>query len=257
MKQLFSLPALLLVLAIGTAGAIVLGYYVKQNPDVLARAETAADKPQTAAPTGPLNFSPRITWNIKPEAIAEGRVRMAYQVEASAPITSIRVRLTPIVRVAGVGISEDVIDVPLYSFGRKNINWDGHMDLTKSLLAGSPVTMRVEVTDKDQRAGISEEFSVTIPERSFANPVAKSIYDLRKTLREDPSKRLEVLRALATVLQQRDHFKGQNLMLLTLRSAAVRIALDKSDDGLMSALNLLWHAAILFEENTVRVAVKF
>ncbi len=80
--------------------------------------------------------------------------------------------------------------------------------------------------------------------------MAQALYTLRKGLQQDPNtRRNDALRALAGLLQQRGNFDNQDLTLLTLRSAAVRIALDNTDEGLQSALDLLWHAALLFEEN--------
>lgn len=253
MKKNLSLPALLLSLGIGLGAALALAYFMRDGHELMATVEQKAG--QASQQVAAFNAPPRITWIVKPETVAEGRVRLSYRIDASAPLTSVRLRLTPIIKAPGLGVEKDVVDVNLFGSERKTVNWDGHMDLTGSLLAGSPATLCIEATDKDRRVATSEEFSVTLPERHFANPMAKSIYDLRKSLMADPQKRLDVLRGLAGVLQQRENFKDQSLTLLTLRSAAVRIALDKSDDGLRSALDLLWHAALLFEENTVRVAI--
>ena len=60
----------------------------------------------------------------------------------------------------------------------------------------------------------------------------------------------KVLKTLAALLGQPVLFTDQDLTLLTLRSAAVRIALDTSPDGMKTSLDLLWHAALLFEENS-------
>jgi len=110
--------------------------------------------------------------------------------------------------------------------------------------------VQIIAQDNDKREGSSETVSITLPEHTFHHPVAKTIYSLRKGLREDPqNKRLETLRSLAVLLQQRNNFEKNELTLLTLRSAAVRIALDKTNDGLRTALDLLWHAAVLFEDS--------
>jgi Domain of unknown function (DUF4175) len=205
---------------------------------------------QEVAKPDPTLAPPVISWVTQPQSSAQSRIAMAFKVGASAPLRSVKVSITPVVKLPGLDIDKEVMDVPTYFIGRKSLDWDGQLDLTGSLLAGSPVVLQILAQDSDKREGISDTVSVTLPEHSFNNPVAKTIYTLRKTLREDPqNKRLEILRGLAVLLQQRDNFEHNELTLLTLRSAAVRIALDKTTDGLRSALDLLWHAAVLFEDH--------
>ncbi len=224
-------------------------------------AETPMDVTGTLASAGGKNnnatlSAPAIQWVRQPSAGERGRLSMAFKVEASTPLRTLQVHIMPIVKMNGLNTEKDVRDVPAWLLTQKTINWDGEMDLTASPLAGQPVTVEIQAVDEDKREASSDVVSITLPERNFNQPLAKAIYNLRKALREEPEKRNDALRALATLLQQRDRFDGHELTLLTLRSAAVRIALDRSDDGLRSALDLLWHAAVLFEQDQVKVADK-
>lgn len=202
--------------------------------------------------------APVITWVNKPITNERSHLSMTFKIEASAPLRTLQVRIKPIVKLPGVLLDEDTRDIPTWLLGQKTINWDGEMDLTASPMAGNPVTMEIVAVDEDKRKAISTPIAVTLPEKIFTNEIARSISIVRKDLQKDPTKRNESLRTLALILQQRKYFdEGDNdLTLLTLRSAAVRIALDQSDTGLSSALDLLWHAAVLFEQNQVRVADK-
>lgn len=194
--------------------------------------------------------APVVSWVSPPQTSAQSRLAMSFKVSASAPLRSVKVSITPVVKPQGMAIDKEIMDIPTYFIGHKTLDWDGQLDLTGSLLAGTPVVLQIIAQDGDKREGISDTVSVTLPEHAFNHPVAKTIYSLRKTLREDPeNKRLETLRSLAVLLQQRDNFEHNELTLLTLRSAAVRIALDKTSDGLRTALDLLWHAAVLFEDS--------
>ena len=193
---------------------------------------------------------PVVAWVAAPQPSKQSRLAMSFKVSASAPLRNVMVSITPVVKMPGIEIDKEVMNIPTYFIGHKTLDWDGQLDLTGSLLAGTPVVLQIVAQDSDKREGTSETVSITLPEHAFNHPVAKSIYNLRKSLREDPqNKRLETLRALAVLLQQRNNFENNELMLLTLRSAAVRIALDKTNDGLRTALDLLWHAAVLFEDS--------
>lgn len=219
------------------------------NSSAATAANTSQDSKVVLAP-------PSISWVAPPQVNAQGRLALSFKVGASAPIHSVKVRIAPVVKVTGIDIAKEEVDVPSFAIGKKSLDWDGHVDFTSSLLAGTPVVLEIVVEDDDKRTGTSEGVSLSLPERNFNQPVARAIYTLRKVLRDDPqNRRIDALRALAGILQQRDKFENHELTLLTLRSAAVRIALDKSDDGLRTAMDLLWHAALLFEENPVHVAI--
>lgn len=218
------------------------------QPDASSPTPLAAIKPNLAPPS--------IEWVKKPETKEQGRISLAFKVRSDAPVRSLKLAIAPIVKQDGLSLDADFRDVPSFFLGRTLIDWDGKVDLTASLLAGMPVTLQVVVEDQDRRKGESDLVSITLPERSFNSPLAKSLYEARRLIQKDPSKKLESLKVLAGVLQQRENFQGRDLTLLALRSAAVRIALDQSDAGLRSALDLLWHAAVMFEENQPRFAVK-
>lgn len=248
----------LAIAAVGaTAGLHYFGVVLDKSPD---RTEVGEKKPGAVvadkSASIPNLAPPTISWVSMPEKGEQGRVKMAFKVQASAPIRSIKLVATPIVNQPGMTIGLDTKTIPSFYLGQKQLDWDGQIDLSGSLLAGAPVTLKIVAEDSDSRTAEGESAAITLPERLFMNPTAKTLYDLRKTVQQDPHKRLEALRALAIVLQQRGHFEGRDLTLLTLRSAAIRIALDKSEDGLRSALDLIWHAALLFEDYQPQVAVK-
>lgn len=254
----------LFVLAVGLTACVALGVWVQRStPGLFAMADKTATEQAAVAASEPAKnlivsgAPPKIDWIKQPFGVEQGRVGMAFTIMASAPIRSLELRIIPTEKLHGLGMQAE--DIPLQSFmlNRKAISWDGQIDLTGSLLAGTQVRLQLVTEDQDSRKSESLPYSIALPERAFSNQAAREIYTLRKMLQQDPdTKRMESLRALAGLLQKRETFNGQDLALLTLRSAAVRIALDKSDDGLRSALDLLWHAAVLFEENQLQVAVK-
>jgi hypothetical protein len=250
------------------AGMAVIGVGVmKSGPVVEApttqTAEAASPVPppikEEAHPqgwTGALLSAPAIRWTAKAEPNAHGRLHLAFKADASAPLRTLQVKITPASSTKGLSADGETRDIPTWLMGNKSIDWDGEVDLTGSLLAGQRVNVQVVATDEDHRTGTSEAADVTLPEHRFTQPLANALNNLRKGLREDPyTNRGEALKALAGLLQQRGPFEDQNLALLTLRSAAVRIALDDSPAGMKSALDLLWHAAMLFEENPSNVTV--
>jgi hypothetical protein len=255
-KRLLRFAILTLV---GLAGISGFGYLAIHYAAPTLTQNSTEDVTQKAADVveQAITAPPVVTWVEKPGIAAQNRLKMIFRVEASSPLQNIEVHVLPIVKSPGVMIDKDVITVPSFFTGRKTLEWNGQVDVTHSLLAGNPVTLQIVAHDEKNQSGGSDLIAMTLPEHSFTNPVARAIYTVRKRLQEDPeNRRMDTLRILAGLLQQRDAFKNHELTLLTLRSAAVRIALDKSDEGLRSSLNLLWHAAVLFEEDPVRVAQK-
>ena len=251
-KKKFAGPVLLAIIVVAGVAESALWkndatrFQQSLDQGVLTTEQTASTQAKRADPT---LAPPSISWVTSPQGAAQNRIAMAFKVGASAPLRSVKISITPVVKMPGIEVGKEVMDVPTYFIGRKSLDWDGQIDLTRSLLAGGPVVLQIIAQDNDKREGLSDTVSITLPEHNFNHPVAKAIYGLRKTLKDEPhAKRLETLRSLAMILQQRDNFENQELTLLTLRSAAVRIALDRSTDGLRSALDLLWHAAILFED---------
>lgn len=246
-------PLLLAVIGIAAVGATVV--WKDKTTEFLqsfnhGEANSLSQEAQQDTKSDATLAPPEVAWVTPPQASPQNRVAMSFKVSASAPLRSVTVSITPVVKMPGVEVDKEVMNIPTYFAGRKTLDWDGQLDLTGSLLAGNPVVLQIIAQDGDKREGNSETVSLTLPEHAFNHPIAKAIYGLRKSLREDPqNKRLETLRGLAILLQQRNNFEHNELTLLTLRSAAVRIALDKTNDGLRTALDLLWHAAILFEDS--------
>jgi hypothetical protein len=210
------------------------------------------DGTQTAMPR---TATPIVRWEAPAEILPSGRLRLAFKAESSSPLRVLQVKIAPAISTKDGMPETELRDVPTWLMGNKSIDWDGEIDLTNSLLAGQRASIQIVAVDDDSRIGTSEGTTVALPERRFSQPLAGALYALRKTLREDPAKRGLVLKALASLLQQRGPFENQDLTLLTLRSAAVRIALDSSKEGTQTALDLLWHAALLFEENPSNVTV--
>ena len=243
-------PLLLAIIGITVVGATVIWKdKTTEFLQSLNHSQTQPSEQQSSKADASL-APPVVAWVSTPQASQQKRLAMSFKVSASAPLKNVMVSITPVVNMPGIKIDNEVMNIPTYFIGHKTLDWDGQLDLTGSLLAGTPVVLQIIAQDSDKREGTSETVSITLPEHAFNHPVAKTIYSLRKTLREDPqNKRLEALRGLAVLLQQRNNFEHNELILLTLRSAAVRIALDKTNDGLRTALDLLWHAAVLFEDS--------
>lgn len=231
-----------LFLAVATATAF-LGYaYFHPAPKTAGAQASHAPFAILAAPS--------IRWTAPPQPSEGGQLHFAFRAEGSAPLAKLYLQVTPQSPPKGVRVEKEQHEVPTWLMGNKSVEWEGDMDLTGSLLAGRAVTLQIGAEDEDHRQSVSENVTLTLPEYHFTQPLAQALYTLRRSLQEDPqNRRTDALRALAGLLQQRPTFENRQLTLLTLRSAAVRIALDNSQEGLQSALDLLWHAAQMFEEN--------
>jgi hypothetical protein len=237
----FAIIAAIIVAVLGLSGTF--------GPLKLPGNETETASSQRIVPSS--IAAPSVRWTAETKPSNNGKLHLSFRVESSSPVASLQLRIAPVTPAqTGMKIEKELREIPTWLIGNKAIDWDGDIDLTGSLMAGQQVEVQVVAVDDDKRTGASSPIKLDLPEHRFTQPIAQVLYSLRKGLQQDPlGHRNEALRALAVILQQRPSFENQDLTLLTLRSAAVRIALDESAEGVQSALDLLWHAALLFEEN--------
>ncbi len=238
-----TLPLLLLA-GIG-AGALAIGFALREPVPAPFASDSTSWAYSRLAPPG-------VRWSPAGKVQAEGNhLRLAFKVEAAAPLQSLDIRLSPLSSEKNGESLEETHSITGWPGSSRVVDWDSDIDLSGSYLAGKRVSVQVVATDIDGRTGTSPVLALTLPEKRFTQPLARALSVLRHNLQEDPKgKRGDALRALAGLLQQRQAFENHDLTLLTLRAAAVRIALDDSTEGLQSALKLLWHAAVLFEEDS-------
>jgi uncharacterized protein (TIGR02302 family) len=121
-------------------------------------------------------------------------------------------------------------------------------DLTGNLWAGSIVTIEPWAENIAGLRASGTAVEIRLPERQFANPLARTIIALRRHLVGAPSDRQTVANGLAGLLAQPGVFAGDRTNYLALAAAQSRLRLDRSEDGRLSVITLLWQVALSIEE---------
>lgn len=120
-------------------------------------------------------------------------------------------------------------------------------DLLEHPYAGLPVSVTLLAEDGAGQTGRSETLSLTLPERSFADPVARALIDQRRLLALDSGQAGAVADALDALGAEVENAGGRAGLYLALRSAYHRLALADSDDLLRGVVDYLWDIAIGIE----------
>jgi len=151
-----------------------------------------------------------------------------------------------------------VLDLPLPRRGKRaEVVATLVDDLSQSVLANMPVTLRFDATDAAGQHGQSEPLAVVLPGKRFFDPVAAALIEMRRDLlwsRANAPRTVQVLRAITYAPE--GLFSDEKLFL-RLRVALKRLASDA--ENLTPALRdevaeELWQIATLVEEGDLNDA---
>jgi uncharacterized protein (TIGR02302 family) len=144
-----------------------------------------------------------------------------------------------------------VIDLPVASTDPRVARGVTFRDLTANPWAGTPVRLSLVASDATGQTGNAKPVDIILPERPFANPVAKAIIEQRRLLTLQPETRVAVARRLFAIGNDVDAYKGDPVVTLALRVAGRRLMGDKTGAEIPDAQDLLWQTALRLEEGTL------
>ncbi|QKC81607.1 TIGR02302 family protein [Mesorhizobium sp. NZP2077] len=129
-------------------------------------------------------------------------------------------------------------------------------DLTEHVWAGSSIKLTLVATDDAGHSASSETKTLVMPERPFANPLARAVIEQRRLLALDANARPHVLDLIdAITLRPEDTFDNMS-HYLAIMSARSRLKLAGNDDQLRSEVAFLWEIALGIEEGNLSAAEK-
>lgn len=131
-------------------------------------------------------------------------------------------------------------------------------DLSGHPWAGLPVIAEFIATDAKGQTGSSGFIKMTLPERTFQNPVAAHIAALRKELLWTPlAAAAKVAFDLETLLSAPDTFNNDPVVFLSIRAAASRLIYAPDDvEGIQKVAALLWDTALKIEDGNLGLATR-
>ncbi|RUZ65710.1 TIGR02302 family protein [Mesorhizobium sp. M7A.F.Ca.CA.002.06.1.1] len=129
-------------------------------------------------------------------------------------------------------------------------------DLTGHVWAGSSIKLTLVATDDAGHTASSETKTLLMPERPFANPLARAVIEQRRLLALDANAKPRVLDLMdAITLRPEDTFDNMS-HYLAIMSARTRLKMADSDDQLRSEVSYLWEIALGIEEGNLSAAEK-
>lgn len=136
-------------------------------------------------------------------------------------------------------------------------------DLAWHTWSGLPVTATLSVTDHKGQIATLDPISLTLPEREFQHPVAKSLMAMRKKLAWSNGLGLiETASDLELFLSSPKLLNDNPVIFLALRTASSRLyytQMSKFSDKIGSTfevIKLLWDAAINIEDGNLALAMR-
>lgn len=193
----------------------------------------------------------------EPRRAVNGALELTYEIEDDYGASAARALINP-------AAPADPEAVPLYGapdmpLALPRQNGDGKSartskDLSEHPWAGTAVTLTLEAEDGAGQKSKSESRTITLPERPFANPLAKALVEQRRLLALDANAKPFVL-ALMDAITLRPEDTIENLAhYLGIMSARSRLKLAYTEDALRDVADYLWNMALAIEDGALSAA---
>ena len=131
------------------------------------------------------------------------------------------------------------------------------VDLSEHPWAGAHVLMTLKAVSVSDASAESPPVEIVLPQRHFANPLAKALVEQRRDLVLDPDRnRPRVARVLEALNLGPDLFQPKPNVFLGVEQAKKRLAAARSDDDLRDVAGLLGALALSIENGDASQALK-
>jgi uncharacterized protein (TIGR02302 family) len=141
-----------------------------------------------------------------------------------------------------------IVSIPLPGGSPKTAHGVNQQDLTAHPWAGLPVIAKLVARDALGQQGESSDAELTLPERPFANPLARALIAIRRGLSLHPDDRDAAVNGIDAILTQPDAFKDDYSAYLTLGAIYYQLEFDKSAQAIDQVQQTLWQLALHIEE---------
>ncbi|QKD01706.1 TIGR02302 family protein [Mesorhizobium loti] len=222
---------------------------LKSGEDQLGRWAFAviADKP------------PQIRFVGEPKRAANGAFELNYQIEddyGAATAKAVFALADPQAPDAHPLYGPPEMPLTLPRRGGKSNAAKTTKDLTEHVWAGNSIKLTLVATDDAGHTASSETKTLMMPERPFANPLARAVIEQRRLLALDVNAKPRVFDLIdAITLRPEDTFDNMS-NYLGIMSARSRLKLADSDDQLRNVVSYLWEIALGIEEGNLSAAEK-
>jgi len=199
---------------------------------------------------------PQISFTEPPAVSERKNIRLAWKASDDYGIVAITAIIRP--RESVPGADNHPIEIELANPDAKDATRVSFEDLTASPWAGRAVQIRLTATDAAGHLAQSEPADFILPERIFFNPLAHALIEERKKLLqkpEDDAVRNEAANVMAAIAAHHAAaYRNDPLILMALRTGAVRLVLDRAPATVQPVTDIIWQAAVRIEDGGMSVA---
>ncbi len=201
----------------------------------------------TAIPDAP----PVVAW-AEPPGAANGTRRLQTRLPWAASddygVVSVEAELHLKDRPSGAPL---VLPVPLPGGSAKRLHGAAMQDLTANPWAGLPVVALLAAKDAPGQRSTSAPAEFVLPERSFKNPLAKAVIEIRKRLSVTPEQNEQAASDLDALAQAPEAFDNNTGVMLALSSTSTLLQHSDAPETIAEAQARLWALALQLEDDAV------
>ncbi|RZS81998.1 uncharacterized protein (TIGR02302 family) [Phyllobacterium myrsinacearum] len=197
---------------------------------------------------------PTIRFTREPSSAVNGTMELAYEIKDDYGAASAQAKVEQIQPPAKD--ARPLFDAPEIPLSLPKRGADGGetkttRDLTEHVWAGSEIRMTLVAVDDAGQEGRSETKTLVMPERPFANPLARAVVEQRRMLALNANAKPDVLNMLDAITLWPEETIRNPAHYLGLRSIRSRLNLAKSDDQLRDVVAYMWQVARGIEDGAL------
>ncbi|WCR55761.1 MAG: Methyl-accepting chemotaxis protein [Bartonella clarridgeiae] len=193
---------------------------------------------------------PTIRWSEKPGRILSGSLELQYEMSDDYGVTNAFAEIEPFFdqkKNSSLIYKAPEIKLLLARGGKGKMRMV--QDLSSHPWAGSEVKITLVAKDDAGQQGRSKTFIMTLPQRIFANPVARAVSEQCRLLALNASAREHVLDMLFALLLHPENGLQDTTHFLLLQSAWTRLSMAQTEDQLRDIVDYLWNIALGIEDD--------
>ena len=202
---------------------------------------------------------PTIALTAAPKFNARGSMTLKYSVADDYGVTGAEAAFAKPVLPGGHPAQRSLVDPPKMELQlppAPDLSGEAETtaDLSEHPWAGTRVEMTLIARDEGGNEGKSEPVEITLPQKPFANPLARALAEQRRNLILAPDDRAQVANALDALMIAPDVFDTNAGVYLGLRVAFDQLNAARSDSDLIEVADYLWQMALRIENGDLSEA---
>jgi uncharacterized protein (TIGR02302 family) len=194
---------------------------------------------------------PMIAFAAKPEKTPQGALKLNYTAGDDYGVTNIHAIITP---VKGYLLPLSV-DLPANATNGKIVNQTTYRDLTEHPYAGMEINIVLEAKDGAGQTGHTLPAKFKLPQRIFANPLARALIEQRQNLAAEERAQEKTLKALdALTIAPERFYQTQTNIYLAIRASYWSLWNAHNPEDFAHVQDLLWQTALALEQGGLSLA---